>query len=99
MEKVELYEQLLNSRSVTITDVTIEDRLILIACEVKSPTSPCPVCGQASTHINQYYERTLRDLNMGVRHVHLLVKMRQFYCPNCHRYYSESLDGAARAVC
>ena len=94
MEKVELYEQLLNLPSVTITDVTIEDTLILIACEVKSAASPCPVCGQDSTHINQYYERTLRDLNMGVRHVHLLLKMRQFYCPNCHRYYSESLDFA-----
>lgn len=31
---------------------------------------------------------------MGVRHVHLLVKMRQFYCVNCHRYYSESLHCA-----
>jgi transposase len=31
---------------------------------------------------------------MGIRHVHLLVKMRQFYCKSCHRYYTETLDFA-----
>ena len=31
---------------------------------------------------------------MGIRHVHLLVKMRQFHCKNCNRYFTENLDFA-----
>ena len=31
---------------------------------------------------------------MGIRHVHLLVKMRQFHCKNCNRYFRENLDFA-----
>ena len=31
---------------------------------------------------------------MGIRQVHLLVKMRQFHCKNCNRYFRENLDFA-----
>jgi transposase len=31
---------------------------------------------------------------MGERHVYLSVKMRQFYCQSCNRYYTETLDFA-----
>jgi transposase len=94
MNKFEIYEDLLNLTSVKITDVKIESKVITIECQVKTVSEDCPNCQQTSNTVNQYYYRTLRDLNMGIRHVHLHVKMRQFYCQSCNRYYSEILDFA-----
>jgi transposase len=94
MNKFQIYEDLLNLPSVQIVDVTLESKAITIDCQVTKPTADCPNGGKPSTRSNQRYHRTLRDLNMGVRHVYLRVEMRQFYCESCHRYYSESLDFA-----
>lgn len=94
MEKTEIYEQLLNLASVKIDAVMVESKSIIIECHVNKSDEPCPNCGQKSTKINQYYPRELRDLNMGARYVYLKVKMKQFYCTSCNRYYSEILDFA-----
>lgn len=94
MKETTVYEQLLNLPSVTITNVIIEAKSITIDCHVTTLVSSCPNCGKESRQINQYYRRRLRDLNMGVRHVYLDVTMRQFYCSDCNRYYSEELDFA-----
>ena len=94
MNNFNLYEELLNLPSVKITDIKIDDKLIKIECQLKQLESNCPNCGKLSNSINQYYFRTIRDLNMGIRHVHLSVKMRQFYCKNCNRYFTEILDFA-----
>lgn len=94
MKDATLYEQLLNLPSLAIDDVVIEPQSIMIFCHVQSLVSLCPNCGKESSQVNQYYRRHLRDLNMGVRQVYLDVKMRQFYCSDCNRYYSEPLDFA-----
>ena len=94
MDHLALYEELLNLPSVKITAVKIAPQLITIDCQLRQAVHDCPNCGKATTTIHQYYSRTLRDLNMGSRHVHLVVKMRQFYCQSCHRYFSESLPFA-----
>jgi transposase len=94
MNKFEIYEDLLNLSLVKITDVKMERKVITIECQVKRVSDNCPNCHQASDTVNQYYCRILRDLNMSIRHVHLHIKMRQFYCQSCNRYYSETLDFA-----
>jgi transposase len=94
MNKFQFYEELLNLPSVKIVDVKIDNKLIVIECHVKKSSEVCPNCGETSSTVNQSYYRTIRDLNMGIRHVHLRVKMRQFYCQSCNRYYSEILDFA-----
>lgn len=94
MDHLALYEELLNLPSVKITAVNIAPQLITIDCQVNQATHNCPNCGKATTTVHQYYRRTLRDLNMGSRHVHLVVNMRQFVCPSCHRYFSETLPFA-----
>ena len=94
MEKITFYEELLNLPSVEILDIKVDTKIITIECQVKHLGDICPNCGQTSTTVNQYDHRTIRDLNMGIRHVHLLVKMRQFYCKSCNRYYTETLDFA-----
>lgn len=94
MNQLPLYEELLDLSSVEITAVNIEPRLITIECQVRQKTQICPNCGKTTTSVNQYYERTLRDLNMGSRYVHLVVKMRQFNCQGCNRYFTEILPFA-----
>jgi len=90
----DLYAELLNLPSVKITDVKIDSKLITIECHVKRLEGICPNCEKTSTTVNQYYFRTIRDLNMGIRYVYLSIKMRQFYCKSCNRYFSETLDFA-----
>lgn len=94
MEQHKIYEELLNLSSVEITNIEINSKAIDISCRVKQQDDKCPNCGLKSGIINQYYTRKIRDLNMGVRHVHLLVKIRQFYCFDCNRYFTETLDFA-----
>lgn len=55
----------------------------------------CPICNTESQTINQYYTRRLRDLNISHREVYLLVKVRQFFCKDCTKHFSETLDFAA----
>lgn len=94
MNKFQIYEDLLNLPSLSIIDVNLNTKVITIECQVNKLSEDCPNCGKSSHRINQYYYRTLRDLNMGIRRVDLHIKMRQFYCESCNRYYSEILDFA-----
>jgi transposase len=94
MEKNTLYEELLMLPSVEVLGIEIESNTITIACQVKNPSDTCPNCVQICTTINQYYYRKIRDRDMGVRQVYLSVKMRQFYCKKCNRYFTETLDFA-----
>lgn len=94
MEKITFYEELLNLPSVEILGIKIDTKIITIECQVKQIGATCPNCGETISTVNQYYHRTIRDLNMGIRHVHLLIKVRQFYCKSCNRYFTETLDFA-----
>ncbi len=92
MEKVQFYEELLGIPSVKVVDVVVEPKVLQIICESKIPSQNCPNCGANTKTINQYYHREVRDLNMGIRHVFLRIKIRQFCCGNCSRFFSETLD-------
>ena len=91
-----LYEELLNLPSVKITQVDIIANKVIIGCRISIPNRPCPDCKSPVNKVHQYYTRTLRDLNMGPREVYLHVTVRQFYCTNCNRYFTEELDFADR---
>ena len=55
------------------TDVTVTVR-------AASPTAPCPCCGTISKRVQSRYTRTLRDLPVSGRLVHLIVHVRRFFC-------------------
>lgn len=94
MENLQLYAILLNLPSLRINGVEVEESKITIACELQDKTRACSKCGNQCSHVHQRYERTVRDLNIAAREVYLVVKIRQFYCPHCQRYFSEQLDFA-----
>jgi transposase len=94
MELLPIYEQLLNLPTVAITHVEVKPKTVLIDCQSKQKIHTCPTCGKLTSTVNQYYTRTLRDLNMGPRQVQLRVSVRQFWCKECPRYFTETLDFA-----
>src|ERR1700730_3969927 len=55
------------------TDVTVTVR-------AASPTASCPCCGTISKRVQSRYTRTLRDLPASGRPVHLIVRVRRFFC-------------------
>lgn len=94
MEKHEIYEILLNLSSVTIQDVILEEKKIMIDCELKSKSMKCLTCGEVCTSVHQSYTRQLRDLNISDRQVYLRVKIRQYICKNCNKTLTDNIDFA-----
>lgn len=94
MNILEVYTEILNMPFLEIQSVSVEKKRINISCRLKSNSGKCPKCAKECTQVHQSYERIIRDLNIADREVYLLVKVRQFYCKDCHRYFSETLDFA-----
>ncbi len=53
---------------------------VTITVRAASPTASCPCCGTISKRIQSRYTRTLRDLPASGRLVHLIVRVRRFFC-------------------
>ena len=53
---------------------------VTVTVRAASPTAPCPCCGTISKRVQSRYTRTLRDLPASGRLVHLLVRVRRFFC-------------------
>jgi transposase len=53
---------------------------VTVTVHAASPTASCPCCGTICKRIQSRYTRTLRDLPASGRPVHLLVRVRRFFC-------------------
>jgi transposase len=53
---------------------------VTITVRAASPTASCPCCGTICKPVQSRYTRTLRDLPASGRPVHLLVRVRRFFC-------------------
>lgn len=82
-------EQLLDLPEVEITSVEIEQRRMTIHCRSRLGEALCPSCLKASKEVRRTYHRRIRDLSITGREVYLQVEVRQFYCFDCDRYFSE----------
>jgi transposase len=58
------------------------ETLLTITARALRPTSACPSCSQASTHVHSYYTRTPHDLPVSGHRVQLVLRVRRFRCPN-----------------
>jgi transposase len=58
------------------------ETLLTITARALTPTSACPSCSQASTHVHRYYTRTPQDLPVSGQRVQLVLRVRRFRCPN-----------------
>jgi transposase len=92
MEDLSIYESLLALPSLKITQVLTSKTKIDISCKTLSKSMNCSICHKPTTSVHQYSTRQIRDLNMGIRHVYLHVKLKQFHCRDCGNYFTEKLD-------
>jgi hypothetical protein len=53
---------------------------VAVTVRATSPTALCPCCGTISQRVQSWYTRTLRDLPASGRRVHLIVRVRRFFC-------------------
>jgi hypothetical protein len=67
-----------------LSDLVIEQvsitNEVTITVHAVSPSALCPCCGTISKRVQSRYTRTLRDLPASERPVHLIVRVRRFYC-------------------
>jgi transposase len=93
MEK-ELYEVLLNLPNLRVDYVELNSKTIIINCHLDLPSGTCPSCLKAITNFKSYRTHNLRDLDISGRAVHLIVGVKQFYCIDCGRYFTQNIPFA-----
>ncbi len=92
--KEEIFEQILGLKEIRVEHVDIKERSIDIYCSSVLQEALCPLCLKKRTEVNQSYERKIRDLSVTGKEVCLHLTTRQFYCPDCDRYFTGSFSFA-----
>lgn len=94
MQETDFYQRLLSLPDLVVDRVESSAKRITLHCHTTTPQQPCPHCLRSTAHLNQYTRRLVRDLDMSGRQVWLEVRVRQFFCPDCDRYFNEELGFA-----
>lgn len=92
MKQEEFYEELLGFSDLRVTALEKKPKKLIVHCEIKSKTSNCPNCLEPTAIVNQYESRKVQDLKISEREVWLHIRIRQFVCPTCNRFFLERPD-------
>lgn len=92
MKAEEFYEQLLAYSDLRVNSVEQESAKITLHCETTTGESICPQCGLSTGEVHQYDNRRVRDLDISGKEVWLSLRVRQFVCIPCNRYFHEQPD-------
>lgn len=90
MEETKFYEELLGLPGLHIASIEKQPGKLIIHCAYQSEEGHCPQCGLITSVVNQYDERRVRDLDISGKQVWLYVRVPQWGCPICRRYFTES---------
>jgi transposase len=93
MEK-ELYEQMLNLPQLKVDKVEYTDKTIRIYCHLATLRGKCSSCSEMVSLVKSYHTHIVRDLNISGREVYLELRLKQFYCPNCDTYFTQTIPFA-----
>jgi transposase len=85
-------DTLLNLPSVTVESCIYRNDEVYLILRFLMERCSCPDCGSHSEELHQNRPVLIRDLSGFGRAVYLKVPRRQFYCPNCQRYFTEKLE-------
>jgi transposase len=94
MQETEFYQVLLSLPDLVVDSVELSAKRTTLHCHVSTPQQNCPHCLRPTAQVNQYTQREVRDLGISGRQVWLVVRVRQFICPDCDRYFTERLTFA-----
>lgn len=92
MNELEFYEDLLGLSELTITSIEKSPTKLIFHCRYTKTISTCPVCLEPTGKINQTDVRKFRDLKISEREVWLHIKVPQFCCLTCNRYFFDNPD-------
>ena len=90
MTQEEFYQELLGFSDLKINSIEKTVSKITFHCELKPEVANCPNCMEPTAKINQRESRKVQDLKISEREVWLDIKVRQFFCPTCNRYFFDS---------
>ena len=97
MQETDFYQQLLALPDLQVQGVEYTPTRITLVCQLQTLSQACPHCLKQTTQLNQYLTRQVRDLDMSGRQVWLHIRIRQFVCQDCNRYFSQSIPFAQDA--
>ena len=89
MNELDFYEKLLNLSDLKLERIERFAQKIIFHCKYAKSISSCVKCSKETREINQWEVRKYRDLKISENEVWLYVKVPQFHCMNCNRYYFE----------
>ena len=87
-----LLTQLLDIPNYRVISAEIETDKITLDVESASQTATCPHCGKTSKTLHERHPRIVRDLPISGKPTYLRFVRRRFFCDDCRRAFSESLD-------
>src|SRR5688572_8341780 len=88
------------TRSVRLTDATVEQDAVRLQLTATAPTASCPGCALPSSSVHGRYQRHLTDLPWGPLAVRIRLWVRKFVCrnPTCtRRIFTERLPDLVAA--
>jgi transposase len=90
MNEFEFYEDLLNLPNLKIDSIERLPTKFIFHCKYTDDCSTCPNCLEETKKINQRQVHKFRDLKISDREVLLYIKVPQFHCKKCNRYYFDN---------
>jgi transposase len=84
-------DTLLNLPHATVESCTRQDNEVFLKLHLLNEEASCPHCKNESFQLHQNRPLLIRDLSIFGQATYLKVPRRQFYCPDCQRYFTESL--------
>jgi len=84
------YQELLGFSDLKINSIEKTVSKIIFHCELKSQIAACPNCLESTAKVNQTHTRKVQDLKISEREVWLHLRVRQYYCATCHRYFLDN---------
>lgn len=85
-------DTLLHLPNITVERCHEADGIVFLKLKCLNETIQCPHCGTISEQINQTNVALVRDLPVFGKPVYLQVPRRQFHCPSCQKFCTESLE-------
>lgn len=87
MTQEKFYEELLGLSGLKIISIEKSPVKLIIHCEHKSEIANCPSCLEPTSIVNQFDTRKVQDLKISEREVWLHIRIQQFVCPTCNRFF------------
>ncbi len=90
MKQEEFYEELIGFSDLKINSIEQTVSKYIFHCELKSTDAICPNCLKKTSQINQVEPRKVQDLKISEREVWLHLKIKQYHCSDCNRYFLDN---------